>query len=83
MNISKDRLIAVGKENIAKRAGGKDEEKSFIRRVLKRFGEGKAFLIGETPTKCICGKSLNRGSAAQVMKYCSRECRKRRHNAKR
>jgi hypothetical protein len=83
MNISKDRLLTEGKERIAKRGGDPAAERSFVRKVLKEFGEGKSFQIGDSPTICICGKPLNRNNSRQLQKYCSKECRKKRHNKER
>jgi hypothetical protein len=84
MDLSKDRIIALGKDQIAKRGGDKKKEESFARRMLHKFGEGKSFLVSHTPTKCVvCGKPLNINNGNQVVQYCSKECRKIRHNRKR
>ena len=74
--ISKDRIIALGKDSIAKKGGNVKSQETFARRILKRFGPGRGSLIGATPTKCLsCGKPLNINSSNQVVKYCSKKCR--------
>jgi len=84
VDISKDRLIEIGKKRIASKKGGdKEKEKSFIKRMIRKFGPGKGFLTGATPTKClVCGKKLNINNRNQVVKYCNKNCRRKRHNKK-
>jgi len=88
MNTSKDRLLASGKEQIEKSLATKEDKASRLHKfqttIRKLFGEGWAFRIGETATKClICGALLNRNNDKQICYYCCDEHRKMRHNKKR
>lgn len=84
MSISKDRIIALGQEQIKQRGGDKKDQESFGRKILRKFGQGKGFLISHTPTKClVCGAPLPINNGNQVVNYCSKKCRRQRHNQKR
>jgi len=92
MNTSKERMIAVGKERIAEKQkmfGTKAEEitklqDKFVRKVMRLLGAGKAFIVGDSPTKClVCGRPLRFNNAGQIVKYCSKAHRRMRHNRKR
>ena len=84
MDISKDRFIAIGKEKIKATGLTDKDEASFMRRVLRKFGAGKWFIINSTSTRClICAIPLKPNNQRQIIKYCSKTCRHKRHNAKR
>ena len=81
--VSKDRIIVLGQANIAKRGGDKKKQESFARKIARQFGEGKAFLIGSTPTRCVkCGKPLKINNDHQVVMRCP-ECSEKKRNKKR
>lgn len=86
MPISKHRLIALGQDQIKQKGGTKADQESYAKRVLKKFGAGMASLISHTPTKCeCCAAPLNINNGNQVVRYCSKACRKamRHHNKRR
>lgn len=86
--VSRDRYLAVGKDQIGKNPllTAKDKEDKiakFAKRVRKFFGDGLGGLIIQGSDKClVCGAKL-RGAPGQVVIYCSKPCRRKRHNAKR
>lgn len=92
MNTSKDRMVAIGNERIKEKAkilGLSDKEvaerqNKFLRKVTKFFGAGKAFILGDSPTKCeVCNRLLHFNNSGQIVRFCSKKCRRMRHNKKR
>ncbi len=83
-----DLIIRRSKEKIAKNPLiPKDKKESALKRIIKRtikfFGEGVGTLITSGATHCrVCGEPLTINNPNQIVLYCSKFCRRRRHNTK-
>ena len=77
---SKERIIA--NPLIPK---GKRESifKKIAKQTIKFFGEGLGSLIVSGETHCrVCGELLTFNNTAQIVLYCSKYCRRHRHNTR-
>ena len=86
IRISRDRYLAIGKEKIDKNPLTLDKAatfKRFSKKIWKMLGSGFGALIIQGGDKCrVCGTRL-RIAPGQIVIYCGKPCRRKRHNSKR
>jgi len=84
--MDKQQILELGKKKLDKKGLTKEENENrfarFKKKITKLLGEGVGSIINTTFTRClVCGCPLKRVHG-QIVKYCSKSCREKRHNKK-